>query len=167
MKRVKRVPKLPAAGDAMRHRGFTLIELLVTIAVIVIMATIAVPGFQNMMATSRLNSDYNEILSGLYLARSEAIKRREAVSFEVMAGSPWEYRIYVTDEGSGSAIRTRTGTDGNVEVTDGNVVEFNRLGRIVDGSDCDEGCALTVSHTSGTSKDIKISGFGRIGRDSS
>ncbi|RUA22883.1 prepilin-type N-terminal cleavage/methylation domain-containing protein [Billgrantia gudaonensis] len=65
----------------MRQRGFTLIELLVTIAVIVIMATIAIPGFQRMMATNRLNSGYNEILSGLYLARSEAIKRRE-VSFQ-------------------------------------------------------------------------------------
>ncbi|WP_163577770.1 GspH/FimT family pseudopilin [Halomonas faecis] len=151
----------------MRQRGFTLIELLVTIAVIVIMATIAIPGFQSMMATNRLNSDYNEILSGLYLARSEAIKRREEVSFEVMAGSPWEYRVYVTDDGSEAPIRTRNASGDEITLSDDSTVEFDRLGRIVEPSDCDVGCTLTVSHDDGDSKDIQISGFGRIGRGGS
>ncbi|MGM0703322.1 MAG: GspH/FimT family pseudopilin [Pseudomonadota bacterium] len=151
----------------MRQRGFTLIELLVTIAVIVIMATIAIPGFQSMMATNRLNSDYNEILSGLYLARSEAIKRREEISFEVMTDSPWEYRVYVTDDGSGAPIRTRNASGDEITVSAGSTVEFDRLGRIVEGSDCDGGCRLTVSHDDGGSKNIGISSFGRVGRGGS
>ncbi|WP_176761550.1 GspH/FimT family pseudopilin [Billgrantia gudaonensis] len=151
----------------MRQRGFTLIELLVTIAVIVIMATIAIPGFQSMMATNRLNSDYNEVLSGLHLARSEAIKRREEVSFEVVAGSPWKYRVYVTDEGSDDPIRTRTASGDEITLSDGSTVEFDRLGRIVESTDCDGGCTLTVSHDDGGSKNIQISGFGRIGRGGS
>ncbi|MCE9683040.1 GspH/FimT family pseudopilin [Halomonas alkalisoli] len=146
----------------MKSSGFTLIELLVTIAVMSIIATIAVPGFQGMMASNRLASDYNEILSGLNLARSEAIKRRQDVSFEVITSSPWEYRVYVTDDGSGNAIRVRQANRGAVSVSDGNVVEFNRLGRIVESSDCDGGCTLTVG-----SKSIQISSFGRIGRGGS
>ena len=149
-------------GDLVRNFGFTLIELLVTIAVMAIIATIAVPGFQSMMARNQLASSYNEILSGLYLARSEAIKRRQNVSFEVMASSPWEYRVYVTDDGSDNAIRVRQASRGGVSVSDSNVVEFNRLGRIVEISDCDGGCTLTVD-----SKSIQISGFGRIGRGGS
>src|SRR5690554_7951075 len=101
-------------GDLVRNFGFTLIELLVTIAVMAIIATIAVPGFQSMMARNQLASSYNEILSGLYLARSEAIKRRQNVSFEVMASSPWEYRVYVTDDGSDNAIRVRQASRGGV-----------------------------------------------------
>ncbi|WP_444676730.1 GspH/FimT family pseudopilin [Halomonas sp. E19] len=146
----------------MKNSGFTLIELLVTIAVMTIIATIAVPGFQSMMASNRLASDYNEVLSGLNLARSEAIKRRQNVSFEVMASSPWEYRVYVTDDGSDNAIRVRQASRAGVSVSDSNVVEFNRLGQIVESSDCDGGCTLTVD-----SKTIQISGFGRIGRGGS
>lgn len=82
----------------MRHHGFTLIELLVTIAVMVIIATIAVPGFQNMMISNRLASDYNEVLTGLNLARSEAIKRRETVDFIVVNGSVSGYQIKVGEK---------------------------------------------------------------------
>src|SRR5690554_7196970 len=87
-------------GEYMNERGFTLIELLVTLAVAVILATVAVPGFQGMMATNRLSADHNEILAGLNYARSEAVKRRESIVFAVTSESPWEYRVYPADDTS-------------------------------------------------------------------
>lgn len=61
-------------------RGFTLIELLVTLAVAVILLTVAVPNYQMFVANSRMASQANEIVGALSLARSEAVKRGAQVS---------------------------------------------------------------------------------------
>lgn len=137
----------------MKSSGFTLIELLVTIAVMSIIAAIAVPGFQNMMASNRLAADYNEILSGLNLARSEAIKRREDVQLEITAQSPWSYEISTGTD----TLRVRSGAVGLSG--DSNFV-FNSLGR---APACSGGCELTVTNSAGN-RIININSFGRIGR---
>ncbi|MBZ0332153.1 GspH/FimT family pseudopilin [Halomonas sp. ANAO-440] len=140
----------------MRVRGFTLIELLVTIAVMSIIATIAVPGFQNMMAGNRLASDHNEILAGLNLARSEAIKRRQDIEFEVTNASPWAFEISSGDD----TLRVRSGSRGGLSFGTGSSVTFNSLGR---APACSSGCVLTITHSAG-SREININSFGRIGR---
>ncbi|MBA2780578.1 GspH/FimT family pseudopilin [Billgrantia kenyensis] len=145
-----------AAGKLKISNGFTLIELLVTIAVMTIITTIAVPAFQGMMASNRLASDYNEILSGLNFARSEAIKRRDNVEFEITSSTPWAYEIsFGTD-----VLRVRSGSAGTLSVSGGSSIVFNNLGR---APDCSGGCTITLTHAAG-SRDILVNSFGRIGR---
>jgi type IV fimbrial biogenesis protein FimT len=75
-----RQARLRATAD--RHRaGFTLVELMVTLAVAVVLITIAVPSFKHMMASSRLTTTANSLVGALNLARMEAIKRNDDTQF--------------------------------------------------------------------------------------
>ncbi len=63
-----------------KYNGFSLIELMVTLAVAAIIVTIAVPGFRTIIQNNRASAQANELLSGLMLARSEAIKNGAQVT---------------------------------------------------------------------------------------
>ncbi|WP_431273544.1 GspH/FimT family pseudopilin [Variovorax ureilyticus] len=63
-----------------RGRGFTLIELLVTVTVAVILLTVAVPAFDSVSLSSRLNAYATSLVAANQLARSEAIKRNASVT---------------------------------------------------------------------------------------
>ena len=57
------------------QRGLTLIELLVTLTIAVILLTIGVPSFVDMMASNTATSYANDLLGDINYARSEAITR--------------------------------------------------------------------------------------------
>ncbi|WP_416208273.1 GspH/FimT family pseudopilin [Halomonas sp.] len=143
----------------MRNHGFTLIELLVTIAVMVIMATIAVPSFQSMMASSRVASDYNQVLSGLNYARSEAVKKRSDVTFTVTQEEPWIYQVSDDD----GVLRQRSAKDSRTSLSEDFSVKFGPLGKPT--GPCSSGCDLTLGNKySGVSdRTINISVMGRVG----
>lgn len=61
--------------------GFTLVELMVTIAVAVILITVAVPGYRHLMASHRLTTTTNKLVQALTVARMEAISRGTETQF--------------------------------------------------------------------------------------
>lgn len=71
--RYQKISAVP--GSHHKPYGFTLFELLIAVAILVIMATLAIPGMSAQIQNSRANAALFEMFSTLSLARSEAIKR--------------------------------------------------------------------------------------------
>ena len=63
-----------------RQRGFTLGELLTTMAVVGVSLSIAVPGFNTIVNNNRRATGVNQLVSTMYLARSEAITRNTQIT---------------------------------------------------------------------------------------
>lgn len=57
------------------YLGFTLLELLIVVIITAILATAAAPGLTSTFQTNRLSAQANDLISGLILARSEAMRR--------------------------------------------------------------------------------------------
>ena len=56
-----------------------MIELLVTVATLALLAALAAPGMQKLVAAQRLRSASYDLIADFTLARSEALKRASTV----------------------------------------------------------------------------------------
>ncbi|MCF7971472.1 MAG: GspH/FimT family pseudopilin [Methylococcaceae bacterium] len=75
-------------------QGFTLTELMITVAIVGIVASLAVPSFQDMLERNRLKEAVESLKSDLMFARTEAIKRSANLTVSIkINGSSWCYGI--------------------------------------------------------------------------
>lgn len=72
-----------------KSRGFTLLELIITITIVGILAALALPSFQGILANTRTRATAESFSLGMQLARSEAIKRNTRVSFRFSSAGDW------------------------------------------------------------------------------
>jgi type IV fimbrial biogenesis protein FimT len=62
------------------ERGFTLLELMVALSIATILAVIAVPSYQGLIARNRAVTEANSMLGLFTYARNEAVKRNATVN---------------------------------------------------------------------------------------
>ncbi|HKB64192.1 MAG TPA: GspH/FimT family pseudopilin [Burkholderiales bacterium] len=94
--------------------GFTLIELVVTLTVLAILATVALPSYQNFVLTQRVRGASYDLMTSLVFARSEAIKRNASVSMTQAAGG-WAQGWTVS--AGALTLRTQDPYGGGVNIT--------------------------------------------------
>lgn len=78
---------------------------MIVVALLAILATIAIPSFQNMIAQGRLANNSNDLAGAVLFARGEAIKRNQTVSLN-FTGQTWEVR-----DANNAVLRTGTVPD--------------------------------------------------------
>ena len=69
--------------------GFTLIELMVTLAIIIIIAVVAIPGYADFQRSSELSSRTATFISAINAARGEAMKRGRYAMVVPADGADW------------------------------------------------------------------------------
>lgn len=168
-----------------RSHGFTLVELMVALAIAVILITIGLPSFSEMIASNRVTSQTNDLVSALNTARYEAIRRGAPVCVKRVSGTAqnWAggWRVFVDSKSNrtvasasycsteGTLIQTHDAlTGGNTLTADASLdpaVRFNAMGVAVDRNDVGISGTFSLCRSdanSSKSKSISLSTTGMV-----
>ena len=123
-----------------KQSGFTLVELVIVIALLIILASFALPSYQKMTQDSLIRTAAESIQNGLQIARGEAVKRNANVQLD-LRGTDSAWTVCVSPAGGGACpnpddattIQSRAVGDGsstNVDITvsDAGPYVFSGLG---------------------------------------
>ncbi len=122
-----------------RSHGFNLIELIIAIALMSILMTFAMPMYSAFMQNQRIRVAAEGIVSGLQIARSEAVKQNRRVEFLLTdeevdpsnassaassaSGANWMTRALDTPSaGVHTYVEGRDGTEGTSSATAGSLI---------------------------------------------
>lgn len=141
--------------------GFTLLEALTAVAITVILATIALPTFTNLVRNSQTRTATSDIFTALAYARSEAVKRNGNVTIESTSGD-WLNGWAIKD--GDTVLRFQPALPGkiaSVSATDGSdnavsTLTFSRDGRVVSASDI----RFRISATGATLRCVEVRSSG-------
>jgi type IV fimbrial biogenesis protein FimT len=123
--------------------GFSLLELMAVIAIMAILAAIAIPGFGQLSASTKVKGASTELYLAMIRARSESVKRNRAVAVVAKSGAAndWQSGWDVIADGDSDGAYDPDDADDTVVADQGalqrvtitmaaNTVVFRPTGRI-------------------------------------
>lgn len=121
-------------STARRQRGLTIVELMIGLTITAVILAIGVPSFGVWVQNTRIRNAADAVMNGMNLARGEAVRRNNAVMFELSADSSWTVTV------NGNLIQERPAADGSADITvtpntGATQVTFNGVGAVVANTD--------------------------------
>lgn len=110
------------------QRGVTLIELMIGLTIAAILLTIGAPSFSDWIQNTRIHNSAESIMSGLQLARSEAVRRNAQVTFQMAANNDpgWAVGcIPTTTNCPDATIQTRSSAEGSTSGISADTLEVD------------------------------------------
>ncbi|RON40622.1 general secretion pathway protein GspH [Pseudomonas frederiksbergensis] len=147
-----------------RTKGFTLVEVLITLAVFLVLITMAVPMFTRSVQGTRADTEIGDLQRALNYARLEAIDRGITTRLRPTAGgSVWTGELTVYDGTGNPANVLRVvpalSTGATLALTSGvTAIDFNNLGGLSSPS-----TAVVITYSLGAqSRTLNVCLNGRI-----
>lgn len=130
------------------QQGFSLIELLIAIAIIGILASVAVPAYQDYIVKAE-GSEALSVRTGLQLGLSEVFSRRGVAGITQYANAVNGDQNLLTDRVTNIAISNAAATMGFITVTLGGVPQLGAANTLVFSPHIN-GAALSDANIQGT-----------------
>lgn len=114
--------------------GVSAVEIIVVVAILGIAASVAVPSWSEFLVNNRLRTIAESTLSGLQLARTEAIRRNTNVTFSLQGTTLTGWRIVRSSDGTELHQRPPGEASNGIEVSSLNNqtgVTFLSTGRVL------------------------------------
>jgi type IV fimbrial biogenesis protein FimT len=157
--------------------GFTLPELLTSLAVLSVLASIAMTGGQQFIANQQLVTASDKLAASLTYARSESIKRQNAVMVDNIDGdwaSGWQIFVDSNDNGQldeGEPLLYQQAPHPGSVIAKGNTpvrryIRYTSLGNAKMLSGAFQAGTLSICHASGSHavRRLVLSASGRLRR---
>jgi len=158
----------------MKQTGFTLLELIIALVIVGIVATIALPAYNGLIADNKVSSTANNVIGAFNLARAEATKRGTTVNISSVSGdTAWTggYRIWIDTNASGGynageEIRVFEAIDNSLTLTgDSEGSAFSAVGFLtgfLTASVATQTLTLCTSETGVADRQLTVALSGRI-----
>lgn len=101
----------------MRQRGFTMVELMVTVALGVLLMSLAAPSFRTWISNAKVRAVSESLQSSLRIAQAEAVRRYQQVVFFRTDQGNCPLATTASNAGAFWAIRTVPNAAGGVAQT--------------------------------------------------
>ena len=121
----------PAGTPRQRARGFTATEMVVALAIAAILATLAVPAFNGIIASQRAQVCASDLYVALAKTRSYAVALNNNVTLQANAGG-WKNGWQILDVNNN--VLDNHGAETAVTIAPQAAVTFNASGRLPAGT---------------------------------